>query len=54
MICNQHETLNVGDRKSTFGFALSLGSTAIAWSSKKQPRVSLSSTEAKYLGPVVI
>ena len=27
---------NVGDCKSTYGFAFSLGSAAIAWSSKKQ------------------
>ena len=35
---------NATDRQSTFGYAFSLGSAAIAWSSKKQPIVALSST----------
>ena len=39
---------NIGDRRSTSGFAFSLGSVAIAWSSKKQSTVALSSTEAEY------
>ena len=44
---------NTGDRRFTSEFAFSLGSTAIAWSSKKQPIVALSSTEAEYQGAVV-
>jgi hypothetical protein len=32
------------------GYAFSIGSTAIAWSSKEQLTVALSSTEAKYQG----
>ena len=44
---------NAADRRSTSRFAFSLGSTAIAWSSKKQPTVALSSTEAEYRGAVV-
>ena len=36
------------DRRSTSGFVFSLGSGAISWSSKKQPIVALSSTEAEY------
>ena len=44
---------NVGDCKSTYGFAFSLGSAAIAWSSKKQSTIALSSTEAEYRGPAI-
>ena len=35
------------DRQYTSGFVFSLGSGAISWSSKKQPTVVLSSTEAE-------
>ena len=51
-----HGYTNVGrigsifDRRSTSGFMFSLGSAAISWSSKKQPTVALSSTEAEYRG----
>ena len=41
---------SVSDRRSTSGFMFSLGSPAISWSSKKQPTVALSSTEAEYRG----
>ena len=34
------------------GYAFSLGSAAVAWSSKKQPTVALLSTEAEYRGTV--
>ena len=44
---------NVGDRRSTSRFKFSFGSTVIASSSKKQPTVVLSSTEAEYRGMVV-
>ena len=44
---------NVADRRSTSGYAFSLGSAVVAWSSKKQPTVALSSTEAKYRGAAV-
>ncbi|PNX68640.1 putative copia-type protein, partial [Trifolium pratense] len=34
------------DRKSTSGYVFTLGDSAIFWSSKKQPIVTLSTTEA--------
>ncbi len=44
---------NVSDRRSTSGFMFSFGSGAISWSSKKQPTVALSSTEAEYRGAAI-
>ena len=38
------------DRKSTSGYAFILGGAAISWRAKKQSLVSLSSTEAEYIG----
>eukprot|EP00253_Pinus_taeda_P001884 PITA_01884 len=42
------------DCKSTFGYSLSLGSSPICCSRKKQAAIALSSTEAKYRGVVNI
>ena len=41
------------DRRSTSGYMFSFGSAAVTWSSKKQPTVALSSTEAEYRGAAV-
>ena len=44
---------SIPDRRSTSGFMFSFGSAAVTWSSKKQPTVALSSTEAEYRGAAV-
>lgn len=36
------------DKKSTIGYAFSIGSIIVSWRSKKQPTVSLSSTKVEY------
>ena len=40
---------DLGDCKSTSGYVFKLARGAISWSSKKQPSIALSSTEAKYI-----
>ena len=44
---------SASDRRSTSGFMFSLGSATVTWSSKKQPTVALSTTEAEYRGAAV-
>ena len=44
---------HAGYRRSISGFTFSVGSVVIVWSSKKQPKVALSSTEAECRGAVV-
>ena len=36
------------DRKSTTAYVFNIGSAAVAWASKKQPTIALSTTEAEY------
>ncbi|EEB89105.1 hypothetical protein MPER_12841, partial [Moniliophthora perniciosa FA553] len=43
---------NRDNGKSTTGYILKLGSGAVSWSSKLQPMVTLSSTEAEYIAAV--
>ncbi|GAU43961.1 hypothetical protein TSUD_283880 [Trifolium subterraneum] len=40
---------DLDDRKSTSGYVFMLGSGAISWSSKKQPIVTLSTTDAEFI-----
>ena len=40
---------DIDDRKSTTGFLFYMGDTAFTWISKKQPIVTLSTCEAKYV-----
>ena len=40
---------DLDDKRSTSGFVFMLGSGAVSWSSKKQPVVALSTTEAEYI-----
>jgi len=41
------------DKRSTNGYVFSLGSGGVSWSSKKQPIVALSTTEAEYRGAAI-
>ena len=47
--CDSNLASDAGDRKSTGGFVFTLAGGAIAWSSKKQPIVALSTAEAEYV-----
>ncbi|GAU36022.1 hypothetical protein TSUD_211600 [Trifolium subterraneum] len=44
---------DLNDRKSTSGYVFMLGTGAISWSSKKQPIVTLSTTEVEYVATAV-
>jgi hypothetical protein len=44
---------NVSNKRSTNGFMFFFRSSAVSWSSKKQPTVALSSTEVEYRGVAI-
>ena len=47
--CDSDWAGDMDDRKSTTGYVFFMGDTAFAWSSKKQPIVTLSTCEAEYV-----
>jgi len=46
---NRDFTIDIGDRKSTFGFMFFLGFGVVSWSFKKQSVVTLSTIEVEYI-----
>ena len=46
--CDADYVGDLNTRRSTIGYVFMLGSSAVSWSSKRQPTVSLSTTEAEY------
>ncbi len=47
--CDADWVGDLEDRRSTIGFVFIMGGGGISWSSKRQPTIALSTTEAKYM-----
>jgi hypothetical protein len=47
--CGVDWVSDLEDRRSTIGFVFMMGGGAISWSSKRQPTITLSTTEAEYM-----
>jgi len=47
--CDTDWATDLEDRRSTIGFVFIMGGGAISWNSKRQPTITLSTTEVEYM-----
>lgn len=50
--CDSDQDRDATDRKYTYGYIFKLGVGYITWSSKKEPKMSIFSTETKYISTI--